>query len=119
MKKSDIWTRGSDAYNKQAEMVLSELADLYHSSTLEWAGSEDGEAAIGLYKNGKISTLFHLENPQDALALKKAIREKNLRGYILQSELDIINESLQFNKPTKTIIKRKGEIEALLAVMGW
>ncbi len=118
MSKADIWTRGSNAYNRQAGMIVVELSHLYDSACLSWAGSEDGEVAIGRYEDGEIATLFHLEDPQEALALRQAIREKRLRAAILSSELDIINESIKYDKLTKALKKRKAELEKLLAEFG-
>lgn len=115
MSKADIWTRGSKAYNRQAGLVVVELSQIYSSASLSWSGSQDGEAAIGRYKDGEIATLFHLEDPVDAMELRQAIKEDRLREVILQSELALIDEGLKFEKGTKAMKKRKAELEKWLA----
>lgn len=64
-KPEEVWERFSPAYEAQAEEILQALQGLGYVAQLDWAGSEDGEAALA-YKDGQLRLVVHLEDPVDA-----------------------------------------------------
>lgn len=84
-KPKAIWERFSPAYEAQAEAVLNAIADLGLTAVMDWAGSEDGEAAIGVNDNDEIVVLFHLEDPAEARILQQAIADGQLSQIVLDA----------------------------------
>lgn len=85
---TEIWERFSPAYEAQAETVWAALRQMGLDPALEWAGSQDGEAIIGRTasaqpgREAEIVVLFHLENPDEATLLQKAIATDRLASLI-------------------------------------
>lgn len=80
-----VWERFSPGYETQAEAVLNAIADLGLTALIDWAGSEDGEAAIGLNDNDQIAVLFQLEDPVEARLIAQAIEEGRLAQLVAQA----------------------------------
>lgn len=84
----EIWERFSPAYEAQAETLWAAFRQMGLEPALEWAGSEDGEAIIGREassrpgREAEIVVLFHLENPDEAMLLQKAIATDRLAALI-------------------------------------
>lgn len=70
-----VWERFSDRYEAQAEALCNVISDMGYVAALEWAGSQDGEAIIGRNATGEIVVLYHLEDPNEAEQIEKAIAE--------------------------------------------
>ncbi|WP_439271085.1 hypothetical protein [Pseudochrobactrum sp. HB0163] len=75
---TEVWERFSPAYEAQAELLLAALALLWPDVTLDWAGSEDGEAAVARAADGTVKFCYHLEDPQAAMELAQAIADDRL-----------------------------------------
>lgn len=78
----EIWERFSPAYEAQAEMLLSALACRWSEVGLDWAGSQDGEAAIAKHDDGTLAFCHHLEDPQAARELADAIVHDRLDEFL-------------------------------------
>ncbi len=106
MAKDDKWVQ-VDAYcvasseeesyradrEELAKQALFVFAKHFHSASRQWAGSQDGEAVLGLDEKGQLKALIHLdpngiellkENPA-ADDFEKALLEYN--GYSIDGEL--------------------------------
>lgn len=81
----EIWERFSPAYEAQAEAVLEEISAQGWLAVLDWAGEQDGEAAIGLDDQDHIALVLHLEDPAEAQLIAQAIRDGNLPDLIRQA----------------------------------
>ncbi|MDO5643812.1 MAG: hypothetical protein Q4G26_15680 [Paracoccus sp. (in: a-proteobacteria)] len=77
-----IWERLSPAYEAQAQALLAALAPRFSLVMLDWAGSQDGEAAIGLNAGGALEFCYHLENPQAAQALQAALEAGRIDAFL-------------------------------------
>ena len=85
----EVWERFSPAYEAQAEAVLGAIAEAGYTAVLDWAGSEDGEAAIGLDEDDRIGVLFHLEDPLDARLIAQAIAKGRLAQLVREAAEDL------------------------------
>lgn len=77
-----IWERFSPAYEAQARDVLNALSALGFTACLDFAGSQDGEAALGLRADGRLALLVHLEDPTEARKIEKARNGNSLRTFL-------------------------------------
>lgn len=77
-----IWERFSPAYEAQAEAMWHALLDAGLSPSLDWAGSEDGEGIIGSDADGEAVVAWHLEDPREAVRLRRAIAARRLPALI-------------------------------------
>lgn len=66
-----LWERFSPAYEAQAEALLAAIAAAGLTPVLDFGGSQDGEAALGLDDKGEAQVLFHLEDPKEAQRIAK------------------------------------------------
>lgn len=85
----EVWERFSHRYETQAETVWKSFEQLDLIPSLEWAGSQDGEAIIGRNSEGEILALFHLEDPEQAEALQTAIATGNIISFIAQKKQEL------------------------------
>lgn len=81
----EVWERFSPAYEAQAEAVLAAIDAAGYTAVLDWAGSEDGEAAIGLTEDDEIAILLHLEEPAEARLIQMAIAQGRLDAFIREA----------------------------------
>lgn len=81
-RPAEIWERFSPAYEAQAELLLAALARRWPVAALDWAGSEDGEAAIAGNGEGRLEFSYHLEDPQAARRLAEAIADGRLDEFV-------------------------------------
>lgn len=86
-RPEQVWERFSPAYETQAEALLAAIDAAGYLAVIDWAGSEDGEAAIGLNETDEIALLFHLEDPVEAKLIAQAIAQGRLAQLISQSRL--------------------------------
>lgn len=91
----EIWERFSENYEAQAEVIWNCFENLGFEPVLDWAGSEDGEAIIGRDADGEIIVLYHLENPEQALALQDAVSKGELLEFV-EDTIDSIAEDAAF-----------------------
>lgn len=84
-KPTEIWERFSPAYEAQAEAVLEEISAQGWLAVLDWAGEQDGEAAIGLDDQDNIALLFHLEDPAEAQLIAQAIKDGRLPALVKEA----------------------------------
>lgn len=81
----EVWERFSARYESQAEELWNAVAALGLIPSLEWAGSQDGEALLGRDKNGALVVTFHLEDPKEAENIAKAISMNSLAMFVHDS----------------------------------
>lgn len=81
----EIWERFSPAYEAQAEAVLAAIDAAGYTAVLDWAGSEDGEVAIGLTEADEIAILLHLEDPAEAGLIQMALAQGRLDAFIREA----------------------------------
>lgn len=77
-----IWERFSPAYEAQAQALLAALAPRFASVMLDWAGSQDGEAALGLNAEGALEFCYHLEDPRAAQDLQAALEGGRIDAFL-------------------------------------
>lgn len=77
-----LWTRGSPEYTALAGQLLTAMARVFDRAELGFAGSQDGEAALGLDADGTLVFLRHLEDPDTAIELAAAIAHTDLEAYL-------------------------------------
>lgn len=65
----ELWERFSPAYEAQAQAVLAAISALGYEARLDFAGSEDGECALGRDAAGDIAIYVPLEDPVEARLL--------------------------------------------------
>ncbi|MFB2531863.1 hypothetical protein ACEYYB_11560 [Paracoccus sp. p4-l81] len=82
---TEVWERFSPAYEAQAEAVLAEISAQGWLAVLDWAGEQDGEAAIGLTDDDHIALILHLEDPVEARLIESAIRDGSLPALVRQA----------------------------------
>jgi hypothetical protein len=81
-----LWERFSPAYEAQAQAVLAAMERLYGGQALlDWAGEEDGEAALALDADGYIVALLHLEDPAEAEVIAMALKAGTMDELLRQS----------------------------------
>ena len=81
-----LWERFSPAYEAQAQAVLAAMERLYGGqAVLDWAGDEDGEAALALNAEGEIVALLALEDPAEAEVIALALKAGTIDGLLRQS----------------------------------
>lgn len=68
----ELWERFSPAYEAQAQEVLTEIEHLGLKATLDFAGSEDGECALGRTPENEIALYIPLEDPVEAKLISAA-----------------------------------------------
>ncbi len=66
-----------------AQKATEVFAEFCHSVTRDWKGSQDGEAVLGLNKEGSLIALVHLD-PSDVEMMKKAYKEGKLKEALLE-----------------------------------
>lgn len=93
-----IWERFSPSYETQAEALWKCLEDRGLAPSLDWAGSEDGEAIIGRNPAGDIVILFHLEDPDQALILQTAHAHGKL-GDLIEQTIKEMKMGIQSEAP--------------------
>ena len=82
---TDVWYRYSPAYEAQAEALVHAIAAAGLTPALAWAGSEDGEAAVGRDASGEVVVLFHLEDPAEARRIAEAMESGRLGELIAEA----------------------------------
>lgn len=78
----EVWERFSTTYEAQAEEVLSAIAALGFRAELDFAGSEDGESALGLTEDGDIAVYLPLEDPVEAKLIASARSQGALEDHL-------------------------------------
>lgn len=76
-----VWERFSTAYEAQAEEVLTELREMGYEARLDWAGGQDGEAALAL-RDDELVLVLHLEDPVEAELIEKSRKAGALRDHL-------------------------------------
>lgn len=77
-----VWERFSPAYEAQAQDVLTAFEGLGLTAALDFAGGQDGEAALGRNAAGDLVILLHLEDPVEAELIERARRGGALQAHI-------------------------------------
>lgn len=94
----EVWERFSERYEAQAEVLWTCFETLGFDPGLDWAGSEDGEAIIGRGADGEIIVLYHLEDPDQALALQEAVSKGDLLRFV-QATIESLASDAAFYAP--------------------
>lgn len=74
--------RYSAGYEKRAELIWDAMTDLGFFPTIEWAGSEDGEAIVARGKDSKALLIVDLEDPEQQKTMDLLIAEAGLAFWI-------------------------------------
>lgn len=92
----EVWERLSPAYEAQAEALWNAFAARGLNPSLEWAGSQDGEAIIGRDDDDEIVILYHLESPAEARTLALARAEGSLNRLIATHLRELEQEAQRY-----------------------
>lgn len=94
----EVWERFSEQYETQAEALWTCFEKLGFEPALDWAGSEDGEAIIGRNSEGEIIVIYHLEDPDQAIALQNAASKSELRKLVEETIESLANDAASYAK---------------------
>lgn len=75
----DAYLKERAYYGKKAEEIFRRFCP---NTIRDWAGTQDGEAVLGLDEKGKLMMLIHLD-PTDIETMKEAEKEGNLEEVLL------------------------------------
>lgn len=92
-RPQEVWERFSEPYEAQAQALWACLETLGLEAALDWAGSQDGEAIIGRDSDGEIVVLYHLEDPDEAIALQGAASKGELRAFVETTIADMSKDA--------------------------